>query len=132
MTRTAPGEPNYQASPEIRSVVAAALGGTTVVEHSVSDGPQSLGRSSGLPGQSFSLRHAPVLPRRSEERLRISFQNVVEDWEEVDNFADSGPEDRHFVLDGPSGTIHLGPVSATQMAAGGSKGQPPRPALRSK
>lgn len=109
MTRTAPGEPNYQASPEIRSVVAAALGGTTVVEHSVSYGPESLGRSSGLPGQSFSLRHTPVLPRRSEERLRISFQNVVEDWEEVDNFADSGPEDRHFVLDGPSGTIHLGP-----------------------
>jgi predicted phage baseplate assembly protein len=109
MTQTAPGEPTYQASPEVSSIVAEALGGTTPAEHSVAYGPEVLGCSSGLPGQSFSLAHAPVLARRGNEALQVSTGNSVATWEEVDDFSASGPADLHYVLDGASGTVHFGP-----------------------
>jgi predicted phage baseplate assembly protein len=109
MTGTAPGEPTYQASPEVSSIVAEALGGTARAEHSVEYGPESLGRSNGIPGQSFSLAHPPVLPRRDGEAVQVSYANVVEEWEEVDDFSASGPGDLHFVVEDGSGTVHFGP-----------------------
>ena len=66
MTQTTPGEPSYQASPEIRPH-GEPWAGPSLAEHSVRYGPESLGRSNGLPGQSFLLRHAPVLARRDGE-----------------------------------------------------------------
>ena len=59
-----------------------------------------LGMSEGVPGQRFPLR-AP--PGRARERAgRCSRWPAAEGWEEwtpVESFADSGPGDRHFVLD---------------------------------
>jgi predicted phage baseplate assembly protein len=110
MTQAAPGAPTYQASPEIRTVTADALGGTTSAEHSVGRGLESLGRSNGLPGQSFSLRYPPVLARRDGEHVQISVGHVLQNWQEVDDFTGSSPEDPHYVLDGSSGTIHFGPA----------------------
>lgn len=109
MTSTSPGEPSYQASPEIRSVDVAALGGTVVAEHSVSYGPELLGRSNGLPGQSFVLRNGPVLRRREGEHVRLSVANLVQDWKEVEDFSRSGPEDPHYVLESSTGTVRFGP-----------------------
>ncbi|HXW80904.1 MAG TPA: putative baseplate assembly protein, partial [Acidimicrobiales bacterium] len=109
MTRTLPGEPSYQASPEISSVSVDALGGTTLAEHSVKYGAESLGRSNGLPGQSFSLRHAPLLPRREGEIVQVTTGNVVRNWQEVADFTGSLPTDEHYVLDGSTGTVYFGP-----------------------
>jgi predicted phage baseplate assembly protein len=109
MTRTAPGEPSYQASPEVRSVSVDALGGSTLAEHSVSYGPETLGRSNGLPGQSVQLRHAPVLSRREGENLQIGAGTVARNWLEVEDFTGSLPGDHHYVLDGSSGMVHFGP-----------------------
>jgi predicted phage baseplate assembly protein len=110
MTQTPPGAPSYQASPEIRTVAVDALGGTTVAEHSVRYGPESLGRSNGLPGQSFSLRYSPLLARRDDEHIQVSAGHVVQNWEEVDDFTASSSDDLHYVLDGSSGTVHFGPA----------------------
>jgi predicted phage baseplate assembly protein len=108
--RTArPDQPTYQASPRIRSVSAATLGGTVLAEHATPYGPESLGRSDGSPGQSFSLAHAPVLPRREGERIRTVSGDRVTWWEEVADFTGSGPGDPHYLLDGATGTISFGP-----------------------
>src|SRR4029079_7705520 len=68
------------------------------------------GTSNGEPGQTFALRFAPVLTLRAGETLEI--QNAAGDseaWDEVDSFADSGPDDRHFTIDLVHGLIRLGP-----------------------
>jgi predicted phage baseplate assembly protein len=109
MTRTAPGEPSYQASPQVRSLVAEALGGTTAAEHSVAKGPESLGRSNGLPGQAFALEARPVLARREGEVAQVVVDGVVQNWREVEDFSASGEDDPHYVLDGTSGTVQFGP-----------------------
>jgi predicted phage baseplate assembly protein len=109
MTRTAPDEPSYQASPQVRSIIADALGGTAVAEHSMARGPETLGRSQGLPGQSFHLQHSPVLPRRDDEALQVAVGNVITTWQEVDDFSASGPADLHYTLDSATGSVHFGP-----------------------
>ncbi|HTW09802.1 MAG TPA: putative baseplate assembly protein [Acidimicrobiales bacterium] len=109
MTQTAPGEPTYQASPEIRSIEVSTLGGTTAAEHSVAYGPETLGRTNGLSGQSFLVRHPPVLPRRPAERVQVAGPRGTESWEEVEDFAGSGDADPHYVLDSSTGTVLFGP-----------------------
>jgi predicted phage baseplate assembly protein len=109
LTQTAPGEPTYQASPEIRAIEASALGGTTVAEHSVAYGPENLGRTNGLPSQSFLLHHPPVLARRPQEQLQVSGLHGTETWQEVEDFAASKDDDPHYMIDGGSGTVQFGP-----------------------
>jgi predicted phage baseplate assembly protein len=104
-----PGQPTYQASPRLQSVRADTLGGTVAAEHASIVGPESLGRSDGTPGQIFTLAHVPVLPRREDERLRVVTTATTTDWTEVADFTASGPTDRHYVLDGGTGTLTFGP-----------------------
>jgi predicted phage baseplate assembly protein len=70
-----------------------------------------LGHSDGKAGQEFHLNHTPVLARIPERDFLV-VEPPGEDpqqWMEVRDFADSGPDDRHFVLDSLSGTLTLGP-----------------------
>ena len=71
-----------------------------------------LGQSDGTPGQTFALQNAPLLARdkRQEYLVVESPGSEPEQWEEVEDFADSGPEDRHFTLDSTDGTLTLGPT----------------------
>lgn len=71
-----------------------------------------LGKSNGLPGQSFKL---PVHPLLSEgfrlqvgERSNSAREMVWQDWQAVRDFAASGPYDRHYVLDEEQGIIYFG------------------------
>jgi predicted phage baseplate assembly protein len=105
----AAGQPTYQASPQLRSLVPAALGGTVPAEHAATVGAETLGRSTGKPGQTFTVGRSPVLPRRPEETVRIIDSNGVSDWAEVADFTESGPRDQHFVWDSATGTITFGP-----------------------
>jgi predicted phage baseplate assembly protein len=50
-----------------------------------------------------------VLPRRSEEAIRIVDGDRTETWTEVDDFSASGPNDRHYVWDSGTGVVHFGP-----------------------
>jgi predicted phage baseplate assembly protein len=50
-----------------------------------------------------------VLPRRDGECIRIVTADRGEDWEEVADFTASGPQSRHYVIDGATGTVSFGP-----------------------
>jgi predicted phage baseplate assembly protein len=104
------GQPTYQASPRVRAVAAATLGGTVAAEHAENIPGELLGRSDGVPAQTFVVSHMPVLPRRDGEHVRITdTDGTTHDWVEVEDFTASGPHDRHYVWDSASGTIRFGP-----------------------
>ena len=60
--------------------------------------------------------------------LESTSEEGWQEWEEVDHFAESGPDDRHFVIDAVNGEIALGPAvreadgSVRQFGAVPSKG----------
>lgn len=109
LTRPTEGQPTYQASPRLRSVRVRTLGGTVPAHHARPAPAESLGQSTGEPGQSFRTRHRPVLARRFDETVRVLTGDGVEDWTEVTDFSGSGPDDRHVVWAGDSGEVRFGP-----------------------
>ncbi|GAG28333.1 unnamed protein product, partial [marine sediment metagenome] len=58
------------------------------------------------------MQNAPILLRETGETIEIEgeTEEEYEPWEEVPDFADSGPDDRHFTLDSVSGEVAFGPV----------------------
>lgn len=109
LTVAAADQPEYQASPQVRRLLAASLGGTVQAQHSRGIDSELLGRSDGSPGQTFRLDHAPVLPRKQGEHIEVLTPDGVEVWAEVADFAASGPDDRHVVFDGSTGLVRFGP-----------------------
>jgi len=105
-----PGQPMYRASPQIRRVIPTSIGGTVRAEHSQFIGREVLGQSTGKPDQTFVVRHTPVLARREGERVTVSVGNVVQDWDEVETFGQSGPNDHHFVWSSTTGEVFFGPL----------------------
>jgi predicted phage baseplate assembly protein len=104
-----PGQPTYQASPRVRAVEAATLGGTVTAEHAQQMPLEILGRSDGSPAQTFAVSRRPVLPRRAGEGVRVLDGDNAQDWVEVDDFTGSGPNDHHYVWESGSGTVRFGP-----------------------
>jgi predicted phage baseplate assembly protein len=100
----------YVTSPRIRAVQASSLGGTVVAHHGEPVAPETLGFSDGLAGQLFQVRFRPVLPRRPGEAVVVTTGGSPEEWKEVEDFSDSGPDDRHVVWDANDGEIHFGPA----------------------
>jgi predicted phage baseplate assembly protein len=104
------GQPTYRASPKIRSLRADSLGGTAVAEHAARFGPERIGRSDGSPGQSFPVSRPPILSRRAGERVQVVTPGGRTDWDEVDDFADSGPDSLHYVWESATGVVSFGPA----------------------
>jgi predicted phage baseplate assembly protein len=71
---------------------------------------EEVGISEGVPGQRFDLRHLPVVPSEEPAVLEVSGDDGWQDWTQVPDFAGSGPDDRHFVLDVSAGEVRLGPA----------------------
>lgn len=105
----APGQPTFATSPKLVSVAAVSLGGTTVAEHSHLVAGEVVGTSDGTPGQRFTLGHRPVLPRRDDEQVVVVVDGQSHRYDEVEDFASSGPADRHVSIDGATGMIEFGP-----------------------
>ena len=109
-TRTGGQSAAYQNAPEIYQITAAPLGALLAAEHAAVERHESLGASSGEPGETLALRFAPVLALGPGETLEVQApQGEWEAWERVESFADSGPDDRHFTIDPVHGVISLGP-----------------------
>ena len=106
-----PRQPTYSASPRVNTMLPSAVGGTVPGTHSTIAGSELLGRTSGTPGESFTLMNSPVLPRDEEEFLQV-FEPDGEwvQWTEVPDFRDSTADDLHYTLDGVTGTISFGPT----------------------
>jgi predicted phage baseplate assembly protein len=104
-----PGQPTYQASPRVRTVTAAALGGTVAAEHAEVVPGEVIGRSDGSPAQSFGVSRVPTLPRRDAEHVVVTDPDGSIDWHEVEDFTLSGANDPHYVWDSGSGVVRFGP-----------------------
>jgi predicted phage baseplate assembly protein len=105
-----PGQPTYRASPQIRRLVAAAVGGTVRAEHSDTVRGEVLGRSTGKADQVFATGHTPVLPRQPGEAVTVTVDADVQEWTEVPDFCRSGTDDRHVVWNSTSGEVIFGPL----------------------
>lgn len=68
-----------------------------------------VGSSAGTPSQKFTLNYSPVIAESVE--VIVNEGSGFEPWTRVDNFVDSGPASRHYVLsitDNDEGVIQFG------------------------
>lgn len=110
VTQPAELQPFYSSSPRIHSIAAETIGGTVVAVNSEEIRNEVLGLSEGVPAQRFSLARTPVAASQDPVYLEVAGGDGWQRWEEVQNFAESAPADRHFVLDEVTGEIELGPA----------------------
>ncbi|HEY93624.1 MAG TPA: putative baseplate assembly protein [Dehalococcoidia bacterium] len=105
------GQSGYSSSPKVRSLVSVSIGCTVPASQSFKITDEMLGTSSGEYGQEFQLLNTPVMARENGETVQVETENEEEYelWQEVTDFADSHPEDKHFTLDNNTGEIRFGP-----------------------
>lgn len=105
--------PSYSASPVISNVLAHSIGATVDAIHAKVVDLEIVGQSDGTPGQRFTVTRRPIV-RHSPAYLQVSTSADGEEgwqsWTEVNQFAESGPDDQHFVVDGLDGEVSLGPT----------------------
>ncbi|PDW02680.1 putative baseplate assembly protein [Candidatus Viridilinea mediisalina] len=109
----AQGGPNsYRASPAITDLRVETRGGTALARHAVSVHNERLGLSDGSPGQRFTLLQRPVLNRDPARDYLVVVPpgGEAEQWEEVEDFADSHADSNHYTLDSIDGSLTLGPA----------------------
>jgi predicted phage baseplate assembly protein len=102
--------PTYTGSPIINSLAACTVGGTVDAIHAEIIEGELLGESDGVPGQSFPIERSPILAGAGAPALETMSDDGWVEWEEVDHFAASGPDDRHYVLDAVGGSLRFGPA----------------------
>jgi predicted phage baseplate assembly protein len=104
------GQPRYSHPPTVRRLSACTVGGTVTAVHGEIVEREDLGASEGVPGQSLRLSRTPVLAAAARPVVEVSTDEGWQEWTQVEDFADSLPEDRHFVLDACSGLVIFGPA----------------------
>lgn len=111
-----PGMSGYEASPTVNAASSITVGGTIETVNAAVVNDEDVGLSEGIPGQRFELRRKPVLSTDERAKLAVSTGTGTDGsptwqtWEQVGDFAASGPNDRHFVIDGATGEIRFGPA----------------------
>jgi predicted phage baseplate assembly protein len=104
-------QPAYTRSPRIVGLSVRSIGGTVLVSQCTAIVNEPLGESDGTPGQTFQLQGAPILPRSEEEYILVTpLGGLPQIWQEVSDFASSGPQDWHYTLDSITGTVQFGPL----------------------
>ncbi|GAB7106004.1 putative baseplate assembly protein [Streptomyces phaeofaciens JCM 4814] len=68
--------------------------------------PELLGTGTGDAGQAYRLTRRPVLA--ASTRLEVEEPDGWRPWDEVEDFAASGPFDRHYSLDAEAGLVRFG------------------------
>jgi len=103
------GQPAYSASPMIHGLVADTIGGTADASHADVIEQETLGVAEGVPGETFRAAYTPVLPAGDRLTLITTSEDGCVEWQQVEHFASSGPDDTHFMLDAVHGVISFGP-----------------------
>lgn len=75
--------------------------------------PELLGTGTGDADQRYALTQHPVLPNTTA--LQVEEPGGWQDWQEVDSFVASGPEDRHFNVDYGAGAVLFGGQRVPQL-----------------
>lgn len=104
------GQPFYSAPPRVISLEAATLGGTAPAVNAAAVRDEVLGVSEGVHGQRFTVRNRPVVPGNEPFVVETGSADGWVPWRVVDHFGDSGPDDRHVVLDPTNGEVMFGPA----------------------
>ncbi|GAA2493712.1 putative baseplate assembly protein [Winogradskya humida] len=104
------GQPFYNTSPSIREASAFTIGATGWAIHATEVRDEPLGESAGVPGQRVRLTHAPLIAADPPLHLQVSTGEGWQDWQVVESFSASGPDDRHVVVDATTGEIAFGPA----------------------
>jgi predicted phage baseplate assembly protein len=105
-----PGRPEYRRPPHLTALTVDVVGGTAAAEHVERLPGEILGRSDGQPGQVFRTARRPTPARRPGEHVMVTGADGVHSWTEVEDFAASGPDDRHIVWVSSTGEIRFGPA----------------------
>jgi predicted phage baseplate assembly protein len=106
----AAGQPFYRASPRLHAVEASTIGGTIPAGHAEVVRNETVGTSEGSPGQRFALARRPVVAGDGPLAVQVSGERGWDDWREVASFAQSGPADRHIMVDRVAGELIFGPT----------------------
>lgn len=104
------GQPPYTASPVIEGLTACTVGGTTEAIHAELVEYEPLGEAEGVPGGQLPVRRGPILAGYESPVVETSSEEGWQEWSAVEDFAASGPEDRHFVLDAVTRLVLFGPA----------------------
>jgi predicted phage baseplate assembly protein len=100
--------PGYQSPPMLEDVLLNIVAATNAVAES----NEVLGASDGLPNQTFTLANVPILPKDPSVKGIIQvIENKADSyvtWTEVPDFAGSGPFEKHYTIDLPTGTVTFG------------------------
>ncbi|MEV6923689.1 putative baseplate assembly protein [Dactylosporangium sp. NPDC051485] len=90
--------------------LAAVLANTVTATQATSVTAEVLGSGNGGPGQVLTTTQSPVLPGARLE-IRAS-DGTWATWQQVSDFYDSGPTDRHYTLDPLTGAVTFGDGTA--------------------
>lgn len=104
------GQPFYRASPKLSAVTASTIGGTVSGVHAELVHGEIVGISEGVAGQRFPLARQPVVAG-DPLLVEVAGGDGWQEWREVASFAESGPEDRHVMLDRVGGDLVFGPMT---------------------
>jgi predicted phage baseplate assembly protein len=111
-TRHGGAATTYTQAPEIYSITAAPIGALLPTSHASHIEGEILGVSDGTPGQTFTLRYAPVLKPTTGETLEVQDPESGDwaAWELRPDFVASTAFDRHYTLNPVGGEIDFGPA----------------------
>jgi predicted phage baseplate assembly protein len=104
----ADGQPAYSSPPVVAGLSACTVGGTADAVHAELVQDEDLGVAEGVAGQRFTLARTPVVTGPAPLVVHVSSEAGWQQWHRVDSLADSGPDDRHFLLDGTTGSLQFG------------------------
>ncbi|MEV6718013.1 putative baseplate assembly protein [Lentzea sp. NPDC051208] len=111
VTEPEEGQSGYTATPRVHALSASTVGGTVTALHAEIVHSEELGECEGVPGQRFAVSRRPVLAVLGVDPVvETSSDEGWTPWSRVDDFAASGPDDLHVVLDPVAGEVHFGPV----------------------
>lgn len=102
--------PAYSSSPRIHAVSAFTSGATIEAINADIVTDEIVGMSEGVPSQRFSVEHPPIVPVEGGYTMQVSSIEGWQDWEQVEDFALSSGDDKHFVVDENTGEIVFGPA----------------------
>lgn len=102
--------PAYSASPRIHALDAWTSGATMEAINAEIIREEIVGMSEGVPSQRFTVEHPPIVPVEGGYQLQVSSIEGWQDWEQVEDFALSRADDRHFAVDENTGEIVFGPA----------------------
>jgi predicted phage baseplate assembly protein len=110
VTETVDNQPAYSQSPAIKSIKVNAIGGEAPASHRQVVTNETLGRTTGTPGETFQLKRFPVISGQESLTIEISSPDGWEQWHRVDDFSNLSKDDCVFALDSVSGKIRFGPM----------------------